>query len=437
MKPVRWVNGVASRGHLAAAPFGSSYSQAQSVGLSALPVTNARLPMPTGFGGPGSTPEREAISSEQEEEEHRLFHKFLESGIQHVCNAQIGQQLVLFFKDISRQSKTLVLVLAALQLLLDNGPDISSLAFIDRAIGAFRSELSELRFPGSIDLLSCGLFTCTICILQAQPFTQYLRPLTQIHNLPEGFEDIDPDLSANPISWHLLEVLSVMDLPPFVVGRRSPSLGLWKRIRGRVPQNDAAAHDEVEIVTGMPKDLLDIFAHVMEYQDETMTRRFWNWRCSLTDPVQNHRSNSWRYAGILDIRRRRSLWAAQHSPSPVPNRPSADADYPSSESVLAGLLSSLDAFCHSCESAGHDNQNFLNHGLLYPIMLASLEVRMLDANPPWKQLLDSVKQKISDGLHINYAKPLFDLLDEAWACRNDLFDIENVAYNRGIEIALF
>ena len=88
----------------------------------------------------------------------------LEDGIHYVCNAQICRELVLFFEQISQRSKTLVMVLAALQLLIDNGPDVASLAFIDRAIGAFRNELAELRVPRSIDLLACGLFTCTICV---------------------------------------------------------------------------------------------------------------------------------------------------------------------------------------------------------------------------------------------------------------------------------
>lgn len=360
------------------------------------------------------------------------------------------------------------MVLAALQLLIDNGPDVASLAFIDRAIGAFRNELAELRVPRSIDLLACGLFTCTICvriemiypdakcgprpaplhfslvillgadflfpqILQAQPFTQYLKPLAEMYDVPRNCEIIDQDLSSNPISWHLLEVLGVMDLPSFVVGRRHPSLGTWKRVRSFVVPSGEAAHGRVEVVTGMPRDLLDIFADIWQPEGRAIAR-FWNWQGTITDPILKHRCDSWRYAGILDARRRHALWASRHQYMLAEDGTSTVYDF---THVFSALLSSLDAFCMDCNLAGHDEKSFLNHGLLYPIFVASLETRLLEASPSWKQRLDNIMSRISDGLRIDYTKPLFELLDEAWACRDEVFDIELVAYRRGIEIALF
>lgn len=401
-----------------------SLSSTLSTGTGQLPISSLLAPI--------STSKIECVSPVQGDE-LVIFRKFLQDGIHYVCNAQICRELVLFFEQISQRSKTLVMVLAALQLLIDNGPDVASLAFIDRAVGAFRNELAELRVPRSIDLLACGLFTCTICILQAQPFTQYLKPLAEMYDVPRNCEIIDQDLSSNPISWHLVEVLGVMDLPSFVVGRRHPSLGTWKRVRSFVVPSGEAAHGRVEVVTGMPRDLLDIFADIWQPEGRAIAR-FWNWQGTITDPILKHRCNSWRYAGILDARRRHALWASRHQYMLAEDGTSTVYDF---THVFSALLSSLDAFCMDCNLAGHDEKSFLNHGLLYPIFVASLETRLLEASPSWKQRLDNIMSRISDGLRIDYTKPLFELLDEAWACRDEVFDIELVAYRRGIEIALF
>ncbi len=51
---------------------------------------------------------------------------------------------------------------------------------------------------------------------------------------------------------HLFEVMGIMDLPTFSIGRRHPHLGFWRRYccKGKSP---AEIETGVEVVTGLPK----------------------------------------------------------------------------------------------------------------------------------------------------------------------------------------
>ncbi|RSL66478.1 hypothetical protein CEP53_003342 [Fusarium sp. AF-6] len=65
--------------------------------------------------------------------------------------------------------------------------------------------------------------------------------------------------------------MGVMDLPTLVRGRRTVTLGIWSRYRASQDGSSNGRTTGVEIVTGLPRSLLDIFAEIQtERADELL-----------------------------------------------------------------------------------------------------------------------------------------------------------------------
>lgn len=112
-------------------------------------------------------------------------------------------------------------------------------------------------------------------------------------------------LEQDPSSRQALESLGVMDLPSFVLGRNSPTIGIWKSFRIAQGSWNQGRLDGVEPVTGIPRSLLDIFAAVAEEPGDDIALRFWSWQDGGGDTTQCRLWDCWRLSGILDVRRRR------------------------------------------------------------------------------------------------------------------------------------
>ena len=61
---------------------------------------------------------------------------------------------------------------------------------------------------------------------------------------------------------HLMEVMGVMDMPVFVIGRRTPHLGVWREHRQSMAANINSNKYKVEAVSGLPHSLLDLYAGI-------------------------------------------------------------------------------------------------------------------------------------------------------------------------------
>ncbi|KAL1602471.1 hypothetical protein SLS60_005887 [Paraconiothyrium brasiliense] len=230
-----------------------------------------------------------------------------------------------------------------------------------------------------------------------------------------------------------------MDMPSFLIGRLHPSLGIWRRVRGLRSEGSDQVLGKIEVVTGMPRSLLDIFAEVSTLSDENqeVEALFWSWRGCVGTFDQCLLWDSWRYAGILDCRRRLRCPVIATA-SPISSGSSISENNFNNEAVLCRLIASLDALVRKVETAGELEPIFLNKGLVFPYTLASLEVPLLRANPLWKSTLTSLRSTFfyKDGIAI-VDETILELLDKAWEAGSELPDIDQAAREQGIELGIF
>lgn len=112
-------------------------------------------------------------------------------------------------------------------------------------------------------------------------------------------------LEQDASSRQALESLGAMDLPSFVLSRKSPTIGIWRNFRNAQDSWKQGRLDGVEPVTGVPRSLLDIFAAMAGEPGNDIALRFWSWQRDGGDPAQRYLWDFWRFSGILDVRQRR------------------------------------------------------------------------------------------------------------------------------------
>ena len=232
-----------------------------------------------------------------------------------------------------------------------------------------------------------------------------------------------------PFRKHLLEVLGVMDLPTWTIGRRTPHIGIWNRYcRGH------GGGEGIERVSGVPRSLLDIISRIGL---GTVEEDFWNWPGEQGDFLQTRLWEAHRLAGILTFRRSRmfptlgeaSMWDVSRG------APEASPRLPKTEVLLTQILANLDAIRRGCKEPGAQCSLVMN-GINYPLFVAGLEIGILDSRPEWKQLIrdcygDERRQEngFDDPLQLK-------VLEEFWK-RNDMtLNVNDVAREMNLELGL-
>lgn len=275
--------------------------------------------------------------------------------------------------------------------------------------------------------------TPCVQLLQTQPWTKYLELIVDVYDLRTKLSTVG-QISNDLHTQHLLEVLGVMDLPSSVIGRVNPSIGVWKLFRRLQDDRDEGRATGVEVVSGIPRSLLDIFASIMDNDPEYTETRFWDWPGQVGESLQCHYWECWRLAGILEVRRRRRM---ERKARGLPDREDGmSRKGPDTEVVLCRLISSIDALQKAFEEPR--NQHLLVHnGLPYAVVNAGLEVPLLKQHPTWKATLDDVRNSLLGTDSFDLINTLFEMLDEAWADGTNSFDIEGAARSRNLELAIF
>ncbi|KAL1835204.1 hypothetical protein VTK73DRAFT_6015 [Phialemonium thermophilum] len=300
--------------------------------------------------------------------------------------------------------------------------------------------------------------------MQGLPFTHHLGCMADLYGLRDDLSQLDPEMG--PDLHHCLEVLGIMDLPTFVLGRSTPYLGFWARFRRIQHVLANGIVGGVEVVTGLPRSLLDIFSRIHEPGAEI---EFWLWPGEIGQFPQIHLWNSWRYGGMLLARRAsRKVNAtaavasqALHHPgqpgrAPFSGVPRTVVDgvkvtwntrgqygyvvkefpLPSTEQLLCCVLSELDAM--ERELARPENSHSLvENGFLYPFLAACLQVSLLKAHPEWKVALCRFRDKWLLPGRTQNVDALLAVIDEAWASGDDDFDADAAAQRMNKEIALY
>ncbi|KAM0524968.1 hypothetical protein ACHAPS_004894 [Verticillium nonalfalfae] len=262
---------------------------------------------------------------------------------------------------------------------------------------------------------------CTLLLLQGRPWTFQIHLMADLYQLASEMPDTEHDEAKR----HVLEVMGVMDLPNIVLGRSNPSIGIWKRLRETQDAWPTGRVGGVEVVSGVPRSLLDIFAGLLDNDPEYTERKFSRWPGHVGNYLQCHLWSSWRLAGILEVRRRQKL------------KIRSECDHqPSTEIVLCQLMADMDAL-YRASLIPRNGHLLVKNALAYPLMTAGLEVGLLRQHREWKDTIDEIREHFMQRDDFNLIKVTFELVEEAWVDGSDYFDVGAAARRREVEVALF
>ncbi|KAF4881377.1 hypothetical protein CGCF415_v015315 [Colletotrichum fructicola] len=287
-----------------------------------------------------------------------------------------------------------------------------------RGLHLFRKQLESYDGTVNVGVMYAGLFICTLNLFQSAPWSVHLELMTTVYGLGGSLHG--SAIMDNPDACFPLELMAVMDMPTFVRGRSTMTLGIWHRLRQAQETRHAKVEGGIEVITSLPRSLLDIFSSI---QDESSEDALLSWPGELGEIPQIHLWEAYRFAGALTGRR---LRRGQGLPSSAP----------STELLVGRLVAAIDALCDTRTRPEYDHLLTTN-SLLYPYVAARLEVATLQRRPSWMEVLRRAVEICQPyGRSANVCN-IADMLDEAWKAGDDDYDIDEHARRRNVEIALF
>lgn len=253
------------------------------------------------------------------------------------------------------------------------------------------------------------------------PWTIHLEGM---HNILQSHEFADQQTMAQSNSFraHLFEVMGVMDLPYFSVGRQTPVIGIWKRYCQSSVQEDGP-----EPMSGIPRSLINLYSGI---GSSTTEQCFWDWPGEVGSFLQCYLWEAHRLAGILVIRRVNGKARRDSQKGSTGSNWRQPNECPASETILVGrILANLDALRLACIERPSEDA-FIKNAILFPIFNAGLEAAVLSRNPEWKNtiqrcLLGSPQDAI-----------LLSLLTEMWQADDPESCVDDVARSRQVEMGL-
>ncbi|KAF4449508.1 Transcriptional regulatory protein pro-1 [Fusarium austroafricanum] len=424
--PLRWVNGVASRGRFAGAsvpdaslvamPTQGSGSSNPDTSIQDLSIESNHDTSSTASGSSAFSPRSVPTADPQDP----IFQRFMNNGLNRLYTTEATSWIKPFFADMAHQSPALVMIAGAIQAYMDDGKrgmSVRAMESVEIALQTFRQELSTRYETMHQGTLCAGLLVCSLCLLQSQPWTMYLELIVDVYDLRNKLST-PGQISDDLYTQHLIEVLGVMDLPSVVIGRINPSIEVWRLLRRLQDDRPEGRTDGIEVVSGLPRSLIDLFADMADNDPEYTEERFWAWPGQIA---------------ILEVRRRKRMERIARG---IPEPDETWQKTPDTEIVLCRLISSIDALLKAYEEPR--NAHLLVHnGLPYPVINAGLEVPLLKLHPAWKGTIDEVRASFLRKGEMEILHIMFELLDEAWESGTSTFDIETAVRSREIELAIF
>ncbi|KAA8649709.1 uncharacterized protein ATNIH1004_002383 [Aspergillus tanneri] len=373
---LRWGTGIASRGRFTGAkvpvvtsiPKGAR--QSQSLAAADTLERNLSAPDPAGM-------------------------TLLSSGIDILHSATLREEnLRSTLPALCEQSKALYAVCLAHQVSLSS--KLQFLRSFDAAVNLFRSELRSATVLKD-GTFTAGLLLCSTGMMHGLPWATHLQEMHHILQLHE----IDTPDPPTGLRAHLLDVMGVMDLPTCRVGGMNPSLGVWRRYcRNRHPRNP----HRVEVVSGLPRSLLDLFSCIGEGQGGTTEDDFWNWPGTKGTLLQCQLWEAYRLAGVLTVRC--SSYGPLRAGSP---RCMQDKRQPSTEVLVVRILSHVDATGRGGDSISEGKDGVMAQAVHYPVFMAGLQTDILNGNPELKPV---IRRSFSGA--VGRGRALLDLLEDWW-----------------------
>ncbi|KAL2854838.1 hypothetical protein BJY01DRAFT_204879 [Aspergillus pseudoustus] len=364
----------------------------------------------------------------------KLFHEFCSSGINILCAGKVDDPGCIFRNHLPilcRQSEALYRICLALQVLVSPCRSDQFFEYFDTALKRFRLELDGTGTAQLADgTFTAGLLLCTIGMTRGTPWTMHLQGLYNVL-LASGLAPLR--WQPTPIRAHLLEVLGIMDLPMLTIGRKQPAFGVWKRYC-----RDRSDPDGIEVVSGLPKTLLDLFSSI----DECVVTEedFWNWPGARGSLMEYQLWEAYRSAGMLNIRYPDVLLPLCAQPSrcmdeqpPRVRKPHT----PSTEILVARILSNIDSICRV--SAGEEGQkNLVLNATQYPVLVAGLQTEIVNGDPELKRVIQTCLSINTRRAEAN--RRLYRILEEWWQAdgkAHSAANIHEIAEKQGMELGLF
>jgi hypothetical protein len=201
--------------------------------------------------------------------------------------------------------------------------------------------------------------------------------------------------------------------------------------------------DSIEIVSGLPRSLIDILATVDA--DDASEASFWNWPGAPGSLLQCHLWEAYRLAGILTIRH-----AQLHTPRRSQDAPSPTADsgsegsgcgekatFASTEVIVTRIVSHLDAITRASVAPDAPKDSLISNAIDYPGFVAGLQVDILNEKADLKNAIRSCFAARKGSLdHSERSFHLLEILEEWWTCAGGSTTIHDLARSRGLEIGL-
>ncbi|KAH7401391.1 hypothetical protein BKA66DRAFT_436536 [Pyrenochaeta sp. MPI-SDFR-AT-0127] len=354
------------------------------------------------------------------DEVDQAFERFLMSGIHTLYSTTIHEWIKAAMAEASQRSPALLAACANVQFLLESRMSLKFHQHFERALQMFQVELYASNRVINGPTLAAGLLHS-----QGIRWTDHLWCMTDLYNLHGDLANLESE--TDMFTRHCLEVIGVMDMPNLVLGRNTPSLGFWKRLR-RI-QNKWTCFDfhGVEPVSGLPRTLLDISSRI---EDTAVETQLWLWGGEIGEFLQCHFWDAWRYAALLDHRHR---W--RKTPRPA-NGSLQSVVLPTSTQLMFRLLSSLEAL--RLGIVQQENSHLLIAGAtLYPWFVASTAIDMLNNHPEWKAAVNRYRDEILASDPSENVRILIEVVTEAQRQGNPSFDADAAMKERRVEIALF
>ncbi|OJJ07843.1 hypothetical protein ASPVEDRAFT_202920 [Aspergillus versicolor CBS 583.65] len=376
----------------------------------------------------------EVSTPSQGTEKARLFQEFQSSGINILHSTTVHDEQTLLkprLPVLCQQSKALYQICIALQASINQEPTARFLEYLDIGLNRFRAELSKSELYLEDGTLTAGLLLCTIGVMHGIPWTMHLRGMYSILRMHD-VEGAQQERSA--FRAHLFEVMGVMDLPTFSIGRQHSHLGFWRQYycKGGSP---GEVETGVEVVTGLPRSLVTIFAFIGE---GTAEASFWDWPGAEGSFIQCQLWEAYRLAGVLVVRHGGPGFPRCSDTGAVPNPGiQRGASLTSSTIIVSRLLSSVDAVCRASLDPERWDTLIIN-AISYPVTIAGLQSDVVQKDPSLKEFIRKALLFTTDGPFCNRQYGLLlDLLEEYWTHRAREVDIDQLARARGVELGLF
>ncbi|KAK0392283.1 hypothetical protein NLU13_1779 [Sarocladium strictum] len=340
---------------------------------------------------------------------------------------------------LARTSKALRTILAALHLYFLNpkAPGANFQEYSTQSIHLFQRELDHYDGVPDAAILTAGLFICTLNLVQSLPWSPTLKHMINVFGIPGTGMPCLSDPLCHPMMRSTIEAMGLMDLPTLIRGRIPSTFGIWRDVRASQPnfvEADVSPFDHTELVSALPRSLLDLLARIEEPGAENALLA---WPGQVGEIPLCHHWESYRLAGILNCRKfnrakKQAGWGRDNTGPPGQATPAV----PSNDVLVARIVAHLDAILVSSDRAEYSSYLTLN-AIFFPYAAARLEIAVLQRHNQLLGHLRRIKSSARAYAATENERMLEAMLDEAYETKNDFYDIDEECRRRGVEISLF